>query len=331
MFGNACHMDTSSMRPDPGTRPSGRAALLVLLLVVVVLVAACGTDVSDEGDLADREINVVATTGMIADAVHNVGGDRVDVTGLMGPGVDPHLYRPTASDVTALDGADIIFYNGLELEGRMTDIFVRLAQTTPTVAVAQDVPEDRLLESVNYQGAHDPHIWFDVDLWTMAVRVIETELSELDPDHADVYAGNADAYVAELEELDAYVFEQVETLPEQSRVLVTAHDAFGYFGERYGMEVLGLQGLSTAAEAGAADVQGLSAEIVERQIKAIFIESSVPRATIEAVQAAVESRGHEVAIGGQLFSDAMGNAGTSEGTYLGMVRHNVDTIVGALR
>lgn len=319
------------MKSEMKTRRSGRPALLGLLVAVMLLIAACGTDASDDGDLADRQITVVTTTGMIADAVQNVGGERVDVTGLMGPGVDPHLYRPTASDVTALDNADIIFYNGLELEGRMTDIFVRLARTTPTVAVAQDVPEDRLLASVNYQNAYDPHIWFDVDLWTLAVRVVESALAELDPDHADVFASNADAYVAELEDLDAYVFEQIETIPEQSRVLITAHDAFGYFGARYGMEVLGLQGISTAAEAGAADVQELTAEIVERQIKAIFVESSVPRTTIEAVQAAVESRGHEVSIGGQLFSDAMGDAGTPEGTYLGMVRHNVDTIAGALR
>lgn len=305
--------------------------IILSILALGLILAACGTDVSDDGNLGDRTINVVATTGMIADAVENVGGDRVDVTGLMGPGIDPHLYRPTASDVNSLDGADIIFYNGLELEGRMTDIFVRLARTTPTVAVAQDVPEERLLASRDYEDAYDPHIWFDVDLWILAVREVEDELTALDPEHGDTYAANSDAYVDELEDLDAYVFEQVETVPEDSRVLITAHDAFGYLGERYGIEVMGLQGLSTAAEAGAADVQDLSREIAERQIKAIFVESSVPRATIEAVQAAVESRGHEVAIGGELFSDAMGNEGTPEGTYLGMVRHNIDTIAGALR
>jgi manganese/zinc/iron transport system substrate-binding protein len=305
--------------------------MIVILVTLALGLVACGDDAASGAEIGDRQIRVVATTGMIADAVQNVGGERVEVTGLMGPGIDPHLYRPTASDVTSLERADIIFYNGLELEGRMTDMFVRLARTTPTVPVAQDIAEDRLLESQDYEDAHDPHIWFDVDLWTQAVRVVQRELTELDPDHADVYQANADEYVAELEALDAYVFEQIETIPEQSRVLITAHDAFGYFGERYGVEVIGLQGISTAAEAGAADVQDLSRMLVEREIKAVFIETSVPRSTIEAVQSAAQSRGHEVEIGGELFSDAMGSKGTPEGTYIGMIRHNVDTIVEALR
>lgn len=306
-------------------------APIVVTILLALMLTACGSDTADAGDFSDRPVRVVATTGMIADAVRNVGGEHVEVTGLMGPGVDPHLYRPTASDVSALDNADIIFYNGLELEGRMTDIFVRLARTTPTVPVAQDVPEDRLLESQDYEDAHDPHIWFDVDLWTSVVRVIEAELSELDPDNASDYAAWANAYVDELDQLDAYVFEQIELIPEDSRVLITAHDAFGYFGHRYGVEVIGLQGISTAAEAGAADVQNLSQLIADRQIKAIFVETSVPRATIEAVQAAVRSRGHEVEIGGELFSDAMGDPGTEAGTYIGMITHNTDTIAGALR
>jgi manganese/zinc/iron transport system substrate-binding protein len=202
------------------------------LVALSMLLIACGEDASSGDEIAERQIRVVATTGMIADAVHNVGGDRVDVTGLMGPGVDPHLYRPTASDVTALEAADIIFYNGLELEGRMTDIFVRLARTTPTVPVAQDIPSASLLDSEDYEDAHDPHVWFDVNLWQSVVQVIEAELAELDPDHADDYRANADSYIAELEELDAYVFEQIETIPAESRLLITAHDAFGYFGHR---------------------------------------------------------------------------------------------------
>lgn len=306
-------------------------AVVGTLLIALLTLAGCGKDVEGGGDIGDGPIDVVATTGMIADAVANVGGERVDVTGLMGPGVDPHLYRPTASDVNALADADIIFYNGLELEGRMTDIFVRLARTTPTVPVAQNTPEERLLASQQYEDAHDPHIWFDVDLWTHAVEVIRDALIELDPGSTDLYTANAESYIAELKDLDAYVFEQVETIPEESRLLITAHDAFGYFGERYGIEVMGLQGISTAAEAGAADVQNLAQTVVDRRIKAIFVESSVPRATIEAVQAAVKSRGHDVVIGGQLFSDAMGEEGTPEGTYIGMVRHNIDTIAGALR
>jgi manganese/zinc/iron transport system substrate-binding protein len=303
----------------------------VALAAIAFILTACGEDASSGADVSDRQIRVVATTGMIADTVRNVGGDRLDVTGLMGPGVDPHLYRPTASDVTALEAADIIFYNGLELEGRMTDIFVRLARTTPTVPVAQDIPSESLLASQDYEDAYDPHVWFDVKLWQSVVRVIEAELAELDPDHADEYRANADSYIAELEALDAYVVEQIETIPPDSRVLITAHDAFGYFGHRYGVEVIGLQGISTAAEAGAADVQDLTRLIVEREVKAIFVETSVPVATIEAVRAAVQSQGSDVEIGGELFSDAMGNEGTPEGTYIGMITHNVDTIASALR
>lgn len=305
------------------------APVLLVLALTLTLLAACGDD--DDGGEDDGKINVVTTTGMIADAVRNVGGEHVNVTGLMGPGIDPHLYRPTASDVNRLDGADIIFFNGLELEGRMTDIFERLASMKPTVAVSENIPQDQLLASQQYENAHDPHIWFDVSLWKSVVEVIAAELSEHDPDNADIYAANAAAYLEELDELDAYVFEQVETIPESSRVLITAHDAFGYFGKRYGIEVIGLQGISTAAEAGAADVQALTNTIIEREIKAIFVESSVPRATIEAVQAAVRARGSEVEIGGELYSDAMGDEGTKGGTYIGMITSNIDTIAEALR
>lgn len=305
------------------------APVLLVLALTLTLLAACGDD--DDGGEDDGKINVVTTTGMIADAVRNVGGEHVNVTGLMGPGIDPHLYRPTASDVNRLDGADIIFFNGLELEGRMTDIFERLASMKPTVAVSENIPQDQLLASQQYENAHDPHIWFDVSLWKSVVEVIAAELSEHDPDNADTYAANAAAYLEELDDLDAYVFEQVETIPESSRVLITAHDAFGYFGKRYGIEVIGLQGISTAAEAGAADVQALTNTIIEREIKAIFVESSVPRATIEAVQAAVRARGSEVEIGGELYSDAMGDEGTKGGTYIGMITSNIDTIAEALR
>lgn len=306
-----------------------RIAAALAMTLVLVLLAAC----ADDGDAGEEngKIKVVTTTGMIADAARNVGGEHVEVTGLMGPGIDPHLYRPTASDVNRLDSADIIFYNGLELEGRMTEIFARLSSQKPTFAVSENLPEELLLASEQYENAPDPHIWFDVSLWKSVVGVIEVHLSELDPDNAAAYASNAAAYLEELDELDAYVFEQVETIPEASRVLITAHDAFGYFGHRYGIEVIGLQGISTAAEAGAADVQALTNTIIDREIKAIFVESSVPRATIEAVQAAVRSRGNVVEIGGELYSDAMGDEGTHGGTYIGMITENIDTIAGALR
>jgi manganese/zinc/iron transport system substrate-binding protein len=250
----------------------------------------------------------------------------------MGPGVDPHLYRPAASDVRKLVDAELIFYGGLHLEGRMAELFEKMAANgKPTVAVTRDIDPAKLRQPPEFRGKYDPHVWFDVSLWQDAVRTVAAELGRLDPAGKASYDANAAAYLAQLDELDQYVKDQAASVPESSRVLVTAHDAFGYFGQRYGFTVRGLQGTSTAAEAGAADVQELAQFIADRQIKAIFVESSVPHRTIEAVQAAVRSRGWEVAVGGQLYSDAMGDTGTPDGTYIGMVRHNIDTIAGALR
>jgi len=304
------------------------------LLLLSLALAACAPVASGNprGDLSQRPINVVTTIGMIADIVTNVGGERVVVTALMGPGVDPHLYKPTASDVQKLENADVIFYGGLELEGRMTDTFVKLARAgKPTFPVSEDIDPARLRQPIEFEGKYDPHIWFDVTLWQEAVRKVNKELAALDPASRDLYQRNTDAYLKQLDELHRYVKTQIATIPEPSRVLITAHDAFGYFGAQYGMEVRGLQGTSTATEAGARDVQDLADFICRRGIKAIFVESSVPQATIEAVKAAAQSRGCNVAIGGELFSDAMGSAGTPEGTYIGMLRHNVETIVKALR
>jgi manganese/zinc/iron transport system substrate-binding protein len=225
----------------------------------------------------------------------------------------------------------MIFYGGLELEGRMTDIFEKLAIRRPTVAVTDGVPRDRLREPPEFKGKYDPHIWFDVSLWQFAAKRVADELVRVDPGSAKLYRRNLAAYDAELVGLHDYIKARISQIPEPSRVLITAHDAFGYFGAQYGVEVRALQGTSTATEAGAADVQSLAAFIAERNIKAMFVESSVPESTIRAVQAAVEARGKQVNIGGQLFSDAMGQNGTPEGTYLGMVRHNVDTIVDALK
>ena len=310
-----------------------KISTLMAALVLIITLAACDTggDAST-GDISQRKIKVTTTVGMIKDIVLNVGGERVEAVGLMGPGVDPHLYKPSASDVQKLDDADVIFYGGLELEGRMTDTFVRIARSgKATVAVSEGIDPSKLREPPEFQGKYDPHIWFDVLLWQEAVKAVNTELAKLDPGSKDLYQRNTDAYLKQLDDLHNYVKEQIASIPEQSRVLITAHDAFGYFGQQYGMEVKGLQGTSTATEAGVGDVQGLTNLIVERKIKAIFVESSVPQATIEAVQQAAKSKGWNVNIGGTLFSDAMGNEGTPEGTYVGMVRHNVDTIVKALK
>lgn len=280
------------------------------------------------GVQAQERIAVATTVGMIADLVRNTGGDRVEVTALMGPGVDPHLYKPSSGDVDTLSNADIIFYGGLHLEGRMVETFEGIARSgKPTFAVTAGIPEEDL---IIFNDAHDPHVWFDVSLWMQALDEVVARLSATYPEDAELFQANAAAYRAELEELDAYVREQAERVPEAQRVLITAHDAFSYFGRAYGFEVRGLQGISTSAEAGAGDVQALIDFIVEQQIPAIFVESSVSPATIEAVQEGSRARGWEVVIGGQLFSDAMGEDGTPEGTYPGMVRHNIDTIVGAL-
>jgi len=303
-------------------------------LVFSMMMVGCSPEShspSAGANVADRKIKVVCTIGMVADIVRVVGGDRVEVEGLMGPGVDPHLYKASEGDVRRLAGADIIFYNGLNLEGKMGDLFVRMSATRPTVPVTEGVAEKQLREPPEFAGHHDPHVWFDVTLWMSAVQRVEQALAKLDPAHAADYAGRSAAYLKELEALDAFVKARVAEIPKERRVLVTAHDAFGYFGARYDIEVVALQGISTATEAGVGDVKRLVDLVVERRIKAIFVESSVPRRTIEAVVEAARSRGHDVTVGGSLFSDALGDVGTREGTYVGMIRHNVNTIVEALK
>lgn len=282
-------------------------------------------------DNGDR-IAVATTVGMITDVVRIIGGEAVAVSGLMGPGIDPHTYKPRASDITTLGDAEIIFYGGLDLEGRMTETFekINLGGAIPTIAVSERLPEDLLISHSDANYAWDPHVWFDVSLWSMVAGTIAEELSQHFPEHEATSRANGEAYRAELEELDAWVFEQADRLEPEQRVLITAHDAFTYFGRRYGFEVLGVQGVSTASEAAAGDIQDLADFIVENRIRAIFVESSVPPVTIEAVQAAVSAQGWGVGIGGSLYADALGADGTPEGTYIGMVRANVTTIVEAL-
>jgi manganese/zinc/iron transport system substrate-binding protein len=306
--------------------------ILKVLLLVSLLLSACSTSAGDSQlPIAERTVNVVTTTGMIADIAKNVGGDRVQVTALMGPGVDPHLYKASEGDVIRLQDADVILYNGLHLEAQMGDVLERLNDFgIKTVAVTDQIDRSLLESPPEFQGNYDPHVWFDVTLWMKAVEQIRDTLMEVDPSSKSKYEANAEAYLAELEELHQYVLEQANTLPAEQRILITAHDAFNYFGRAYGFDVRGLQGISTEAQAGTADVQALAAFIVEKQIPAVFVESSVPQRNVEAVQAAVQAQGFEVKIGGSLFSDAMGSAGTPEGTYVGMVRHNIDTIVTAL-
>lgn len=303
------------------------------LLILAQALAGCSVlfaTGSESAALDQRLIRVVATTGMVADVVQHVGGSRLQITQLMGAGVDPHLYKPSERNVIALAEADIIFYSGLHLEAKTGEVFEKIRGRIRAVAVTDGMDRSKLSAPPEFAGNYDPHVWFDVRLWSQTVEVVQEALSELDPLHASSYAQNAAAYLAELQALDEYVRAQTARLPAERRVLITAHDAFGYFGRAYGFEVRGLQGISTAAEAGLSDLQTLADFIAERKTPAIFVESSVPPKTVEALQAAVRARGFDVRIGGELFSDAMGDPGTPEGTYIGMVRHNIDTIIGAL-
>jgi manganese/zinc/iron transport system substrate-binding protein len=309
-----------------------RFFVLVLLLLGI---AACGNGNDSPAqatgsDADDGPLRVVATIGQLADIAQIVGGDHVQVVGLMGPGIDPHLYVASEGDVDTLQQADIIFYNGLFLEAQMAEVLEQLGERKTVTAVAERIDPADLLDWAQYEDQYDPHVWFDVTLWMQAVEAVRDTYVEFDPDNSADYQANTDAYLAELEELHAYVLEEAERVPAEKRVLITAHDAFHYFGRAYGFEVRGLQGISTATEAGTADVRALADFIVERQIPAIFVETSVPARNIEALQAAVASQGYEVEIGGHLYSDAMGDAESGGNTYILMVRHNIDTIVGAL-
>ncbi len=302
-------------------------SLLLALVILGATLAACGTAQSAP---VDGRLRVVATTGQVADAAARVGGERVRVTALMGPGIDPHLYVASEGDVSRLQQADLIFYNGLFLEAQLAQVLAQIGQRKPVLAVAEAIEPARLLAWDEYEDQFDPHVWFDVTLWIEAVHAIRDAYIAADPEHAESYRANAAAYVQELAALHEELLALAATVPAERRVLITAHDAFHYFGRAYGFEVHGLQGISTASEAGAADVRELAEFIVARRIPAIFVETSVPVRTIEALQAAVAARGFQVAIGGELYSDALGDADSPGGTYIGMMRHNMTTIVAAL-
>ncbi|MGQ9928090.1 MAG: metal ABC transporter solute-binding protein, Zn/Mn family [Chloroflexaceae bacterium] len=325
-----------------------RFRTLAVLLLMVLLTActqqrpaaqptASVAEAPAAGNAAARPLaeplNVVVTTGQIADAVANIAQDKVALTSLLGPGIDPHTYVPTESDVRSLQNADVIFYNGLMLEAQMTRILEQIGQrgNAQVVALGDQLDPLTLLSWDPEAGLpYDPHIWNDVRLWTRVIYTIRDTLIAMDPANAATYEANTTSYAAQLEALHIYTLEQVARIPQERRVLVTAHDAFNYYGRAYGLQVEAIQGISTASEASAADIQTLVNMIISREVPAIFVESTISPRTIEAVQAAVRARGHEVRVGGELFSDALGAAGTPAGTYLGMMRHNIDTIVAAL-
>jgi manganese/zinc/iron transport system substrate-binding protein len=301
-----------------------QVALGVLLAVFV----GCGGTPAERGD---GPLRAVATTTIVGDVVGAIGGDDVDLEVLMGPGVDPHLYKPSAGDVRRMASAEAVFLSGLHLEGKMGEVLSEMDQRgVATVAVAECLPESELLESAGYPGLHDPHVWFDVGLWSRAAECTRDALIEIDPDNAANYRTRAASYLADLAALDDWVRDRVALLPPDRRVLITAHDAFEYFGRAYGFEVRGLLGVSTASEAGTADVQALADFIADRRIPAVFVESSVPPRDVEALAEAVASRGFDVVIGGSLYSDALGSPDGPAGSYVGTVQSNVETIVGAL-
>ncbi|SLN60315.1 Periplasmic zinc-binding protein TroA precursor [Falsiruegeria litorea R37] len=279
---------------------------------------------------AQDPLKVVATTGMIADAARQVGGDEVEVKGLMGPGVDPHAYRQTRSDIVAMTRADLILWHGLYLEAQMEEFFHDLERKRTVVAVAEGLDKSKLRAHDDYADKFDPHVWMTPDLWRDVVVEVQKALTDVRPEAADVFAANAEKHLADLDRLSAYATETLVQVPDTNRVLLTAHDAFGYFGGSYGYEVMGIQGISTQSEAGLNRIGELVDLLVDRQITAVFVESSVSDRSIRALIEGAAAKGHKVHVGGELFSDAMGEDGTYEGTYIGMLDHNITVIAGAL-
>jgi len=301
----------------------------IVILAAVAAVSACGGHVTEPEE--DDRLQVVATTTIVGDLVRAIGGPEVQLEVLMGPGVDPHLYKASAGDVRRMSSAEAIFFNGLHLEGRMTEVMERMGERgVTTVAVGECLPAEELITSAAFSGLHDPHVWFDVGLWAGATRCVADTLAELVPAEADDFRNRAQAYHDELMAFDGWVHGRVGDLEPDQRVLVTAHDAFSYFGRAYGFEVNGLLGVSTASEAGTSDVKELAHFIFERRVPAIFVETSVAPRYVMALKEAVEAQGFAVEIGGTLYSDSLGDLGTSAGTYVGTVRANVETIVTAL-
>jgi manganese/zinc/iron transport system substrate-binding protein len=317
-------------RGRPATTSPWWAPACVAALALLVGVCGCGP-----GEGSSGKPRVVATTTQIGDLVRQIAGERVELKVIMGPGVDPHTYKPSPSDMGAMKRAQLVLYSGLHLEGKMVQT-LEAALSDKAVAVTSRMAEAELIRA---QGkAHDPHVWFDVGLWKTAAQVVADELIRIDPQGRAVYERNRDALLTQMDELDAYAREQFATIPEARRAMVTSHDAFAYLGRRYGLEVRGIQGISTESEAGIQDIRNAVDLIVERHLPAIFVETSVPTQTIDRVKADCRARGVEVrggrGSGIEIYSDAMGVPGEHPGyaveTYIGMMRYNVDTIVSAL-
>lgn len=303
------------------------------VVFLILFISGCGGS-NDATQTDDGKVSIVTTTSFLTDLVQTIGGENVSVTGLMGPGVDPHDYQPSTSDIVAMGEATVVIYNGLGLEERFSEVFDQLGERgVRTLEAADGVDETSVLldQEEDASQAVDPHIWFSVSRWRQVTQYIADELSEADPENAESYGRNATEYINELDELENYIESRVNEVPESSRYLVTAHDAFQYFGKEFGFEVVGLQGLNTRTEAGTGDISQMAAFIVENDISAVFVESSVSPRSIEALIEATISRGHQLQNAGELYSDALGSSEDGADTYITMYRSNIDTIVDALK
>lgn len=304
-------------------------SILSILLVFVLIFTGCSKKTDNASTTkSGNKIHIVTTTTMLKDMIQNIGGEKVEVEGLMGEGVDPHLYTATASDIEKLKKADVVVYQGLHLEGKMGEVFADL-KDKKVIEAGKSVPKDKL--KTEEDGNPDPHIWFDTDIWSGVGKYISEELGKFYPEDKNTFTQNFDNYKIQLDELDKYIMDKANEIPKSQRALVTAHDAFSYFADRYGFDVLSIQGVSTETEATTADIENLSKEIVERNIKAIFVESSVPEKTIKSLQSAVKSKGHEISIGGELYSDSLGDREHDSEDYIKTAKANIDTIVKALK
>lgn len=300
--------------------------MMLLGVSLALVLSACGS--AENNAEESNKIKVVTTIGQIAEPISIIGGDRVHVVSLMGPGVDPHLYNATQGDIKKLAGGDVIFYSGHHLEGKMGEIFDHISKTRPVLGITEGIPKEQLLKDV--AGAIDPHIWFDIDIWKQGLEAATEELKKFSPEDAVYFENNKKTYFVQLDALKQETQDKLSQISKEKRVLVTAHDAFGYLGRMYDMKVVGLQGLSTEAEIGISNIQTTIDLLVEYQIPAVFVESSINKSSITAVIEGASSAGLKVELGGELFSDAMGAKGTAEGTYIGMYKHNVDVIHHAL-
>ena len=312
----------------------------VFCLVSCAAMGGCGEDGgAGDGAIAGNTYagggpaHVVCTTGQVADAVQRIGGEHLEVTGLIGPGVDPHLYQATLSDMRLLKEADMIFLNGMHLEGRMADTLLKFGRRTPTFPVTEGLQEKsdpRLRTPAEFEGHFDPHVWHNAELWSDCVQFIADQLAGFDPEHADLYQRNAQAYTEELKALHVEIQTQIATIPKSVRLMVTAHDAFGYFGDAYGIEVFGLKGISTDDEVSIQRMEEIVELLVDRKVPAVFVESAVAPRIVEALIGPCRDAGHDVTIGGELYADALGAKGSGAENYVGMMRANLKTIVNAL-